>query len=156
MANFIHNIGLGRVAELYNRVDLNDPANAVLVIVVIDLNGDTDAVMKDRDTLSALLAGTANEVTNTNYARKVLADTDLAAMAPDDSNDRMDLDFADQTFSAIAAGDAWTDLLVCYDSDSTGGDDTNIVPLTNHDFVVTPDGSDITAQLDAAGFYRAS
>jgi hypothetical protein len=30
----------------------------------------------------------------------------------------------------------------------------DIVPMTQHDFAVTPDGSDITAQI--AGFFRAS
>ena len=34
MANQIFNIALGRVAELYNRVDTNDPANSVLIIVL--------------------------------------------------------------------------------------------------------------------------
>lgn len=156
MADFVFNIALGRVAELYNRVDLSDPANAVLVIAVIDANGDTDATMKDRDDLGALLGGTANEVTNTNYARIVLDDTDLTAFAPDDANDRVDLDIPDQTFSAIAAGDAWTDVLICYDPDSTGGADSAIVPLTCHDFAVTPDGSDIVVQVATAGFFRAS
>lgn len=156
MANLVFNIALGRVAELYNRVDSNDPANSALIIVVIDANGDTDATMKDRDDLAALLAGTANEVTNTNYARKTLTDADIVAFAPDDTNDRVDLDIPDQTWSAVAAGTAWTDLLVCYDPDTTGGTDSAIIPLTLHDFAVTPDGSDITAQIAAAGFYRAS
>lgn len=156
MANLVFNIALGRVAEFYNRVDTNDPTNSALIIVVIDANGDTDATMRDRDTLSALLGGTANEVTNSGYARKTLTDSDLTAFSPDDTNDRVDLDIADQTWTGVAAGDAWTDLLVCYDNDTTGGDDTNIIPLTLHDFVVTPDGSDITAQIATAGFYRAS
>jgi hypothetical protein len=156
VADFVFNIAKGRVAELYNRVQTNDGANSALIIVVIDANGDTDGTMVDRDTLSALLGGTANEVTNTNYARKVLTDSDLGAFAPDDTNDRVDLDIPDQTWSGVAAGDAWTDLIVCYDPDTTGGDDTAIVPLTLHDFAVTPDGSDITAQIAAAGFYRAS
>lgn len=156
MADFVHNIAKGRVAELYNRVDSNDPTNSALIIVIIDANGDTDATMKDRDDLSALLGGTANEVTNTNYARKTLTDSDISAFAPDDTNDRVDLDIADQTWTAIAAGTAWTDFLVCYDSDTTGGTDSNIVPMTNHDFAVTPDGSDITAQIATAGFFRAS
>lgn len=156
MADFVFNIAKGRVAELYNRVDSNDPANSALIIVIIDAAGDTDATMKDRDTLSALLGGTANEVTNGNYARKTLTDSDLTAFAPDDTNDRVDLDIADQTWSAVGAGDAWTDLIICYDNDTTGGDDTNIIPLTCHDFAVTPDGSDITAQINSAGFFRAS
>lgn len=156
MADLVFNISKGRVAELYNRVDSNDPANSALIIAAIDANGDTDATMKDRDDLSALLGGTANEVTNTNYARKTLTDADITAFAPDDTNDRVDLDIPDQTWTAIAAGTAWTDLLICYDSDTTGGTDSNIVPMTLHDFAVTPDGSDIVAQIAAAGFFRAS
>lgn len=157
MADFVFNIAKGRVVEYYNRVKSNDPTNSALVLVVIDAAGDTDATMKDRDDLAALLGGTSNEVTNTNYARKVLTDADLAALpAPDDTNDRFDIDLPDQTWSAVAAGSAWTDIIVCYDSDTTGGTDSNIIPLTCHDFAVTPDGSDIVAQIAAAGFYRAS
>lgn len=157
MGDFVFNIAKGRAAELYNRVDLNDPANAVLVLVVLATAGiETDAVLKDKDDLAAVVAGTTNEVTNTGYARKVLTDADLVAFAPDDVNDRVDLDIPDQTWTAVLAGDGFNDLLVCYDPDSTGGTDSAIVPLTHHDFVVTPDGSDITAQIAAAGFFRAS
>lgn len=156
MGDFVFNIAKGRVVEYYNRVKANDPANSALIVVVIDANGDTDATMKDRDDLSALLAGTANEVTNTNYARKTLTDADLAALAVDDTNDRFDIDIADQTWSAVAAGTAWTDVIICYDGDTTGGTDANIIPLTCHDFAVTPDGSDIVLQINAAGFFRAS
>lgn len=157
MANLVFNIALGRVAELYNRVDLNDPANSALIVVVLATSGiETDAVLRDKDDLAAVVAGTTNEVTNTNYARKTLTDADIAAFAPDDTNDRVDLDIPDQTWTAVASGDGWNDIIICYDSDTTGGTDSAIVPLTLHDFVVTPDGSDITAQIAAAGFYRAS
>lgn len=157
MANQIFNIALGRVAELYNRVDLNDPAASALVIVVLATAGiETDAVLKDADTLAAVVAGTTDEVTNTGYARKILTDADIVAFAPDDTNDRVDLDIPDQTWTAVAAGSGWNDLLVCYDSDTAAGTDANIVPLTMHDFVLTPDGSDITAQIAATGFFRAS
>lgn len=157
MADLVCNIAKGRVAELYNRVDSNDPANSVLVIAILATAGiETDAVLRDVDTLAALVAGTTNEVTNSGYARKVLTDADIVAFAPDDTNDRVDLDIPDQTWTAVAAGDGWNDFVVCYDNDSTTGTDANIVPCTIHDFVVVPDGSDITAQVAAAGFYRAS
>lgn len=157
MADFVFNVAKGRVAELYNRVDSNDPANSALVIVVLATSGlESDATLMDADTLAAVVAGTTNEVTNTNYARKVLTDADISAFAPDDTNNRVDLDIPDQTWTAVAAGDGWSKLVVCYDSDTTGGTDANIIPLTAHDFVVTPDGSDITAQIATAGFYRAS
>jgi len=157
MADQVFNIALGRVAELYNRVDTNDPANAALIIVVLATAGiETDAVLKDKATLADIVSGTTNEVTNSGYARKVLTDADIVAFAPDYTNDRVDLDISDQTWTSVAAGDGWNDFLVCYDSDTTGGTDANIVPLTQHDFVLTPDGSNITAQINAAGFYRAS
>jgi len=155
MANFVYNIAKGRAAELFKRVDDNDPTNAGLTLVAINTT-ETDATLRDLDTLALVLAnGLTAEVTNTNYARIDLSDTDVAFVV-DDANDRVDLDIADQTWSAIAAGTAWTDLLICYNPDITGDVDTNIIPLTQHDFSVTPDGSDITAQIDAAGFYRAS
>jgi len=158
MADQVFNIALGRVAELYNRVDSNDPTNSELVVVAVVAGTTNDAAFKDFDTLAASLPGSggAAEATNSGYARKSLTDSDIVAFAPDDSNDRVDLDIPDQTWTGVAAGDNWTDLIIGYDSDNTSGTDTNVVPLTLHDFAVTPDGSDITAQIAAAGFYRAS
>ena len=154
MGNFVYNQALGRVNEFLERVDANDPANSAIVVVAID-TATADATLKDLDTLDAVLTdgGTA-EVTNTNYARKVLTDADVTAGGVDDGADRYDADLPDQTWTAVAAGDSWTDLVICYDSDTTAGDDTNIIPLTQHDFAVTPNGGDITAQI--ADFFRAS
>lgn len=157
MADLVFNIAKGRVAELYNRVDLSDPTNAVLVVIAYNSTA-TDAVIKDLDTVSAIEAdANTAEATNSGYARKVLTDADLVAFAPDDTNDRVDLDIPDQTWTAVAASPgAWTDLAICYDNDSTAGTDANIIPCTWHDFIVTPNGGDITAQIAAAGFFRAS
>jgi len=154
MADLVFNQALGRMAEFFNRVDSNDPAGSVLRIFIIDANAETDANLKDADTMTAVFALLANEVTNSGYANIALTDADIA-FTVDDGNDRVDLDIPDQTFSSVAAGDAWEDLIVAWDDDGTDTD-TNTIPGTLHDFVVTPDGSDITAQIDAAGFYRAS
>ena len=94
------------------------------------------------------------EATNSGYARKVLTDADLTAFGPDDTNNRVDLDIPDQTWTAVAAGSNWTDLGIAYGLN--GGADSAKVPLTWHDFVVTPSGTDIVAQIAAAGFFRAS
>lgn len=156
MADQVFNIALGRVVELYNRVDQNDPANSALIVVAINTSA-TDAVLKDLDTLAAIIAdANTAEVTNTGYARKVLTDADITAFAPDDGNDRVDIDIPDQTWTGVGAGTGWTDLIVAYDSDTAGGTDANIIPMTQHDLVVTPDGSDLTAEIAAAGFFRAS
>lgn len=157
MADFIFNIAKGRVAEFYNKVQANDPANSALVAVVLATAGlETDAVLIDKATLADVVAGTTNEVTNTGYARIVRIDTNLVAFAPDNTNDWVQLDMADLAFGAITAGDGWSKLILCYDSDTTAGTDANIIPLCAYDAVLTPDGSAITLQLNAAGFYRAS
>jgi hypothetical protein len=157
MSNFVFNIAKGRVAEFYNRVKTDDPANSALIILVLATTGlEADAVLLDKDDVAALVSGATNEVTNGGYARKVLTQADLVSLAPDDTNDRMDVDIPDQTWATVAAGDGWSKLVIAYDNDTTGGTDSNLIPLTAHDFVVVPDGSDITAQVAATGFYRAS
>lgn len=159
MANQIFNISLGRIAEFYNRVDTNDPANSALIVALLAASGiESDAVLKDKDTFADVVSGATNEATNTGYARKVLTDADLTAFAPDDTNDRVDLDIPDQTWTGLANDGTGPvgDLTTNYDNDTTAGTDANIVPMTLHDFAVTPDGSDVTAQIAAAGFYRAS
>jgi hypothetical protein len=157
MADLVFNIAKGRVAELYNRVDSNDPTNSALIVAVFNVGAATDATLRDYDTLAAI-EGDANaaEVANSGYARKTLTDADLTAFAPDDTNDRVDLDIPDQTWTSVAAGTAWTDVVIAYDNDTTSGTDSSIVPLTLHDFAVTPNGGDITMQVAAAGFFRAS
>lgn len=159
MANGVFNISKGRVVEFYNRVEASDPTNAAFIVVLLQAN-EAEATLIDRDDLAALLAVTANtEATFTNYARKTLSDVELAALpAPDDVNDRYDIDIPDQTWTAAGNGanNTLTKFLVCYDSDTTGGTDANILPCTHHDFAVTTDGSDLTAQIDAAGFFRAA
>lgn len=158
MANQVFNIAKGRIAELYNRVESNDPANSAFVLVLLQV-AEADATLIDYDTLSALLGGSNTEATFTNYARAVLTDADLAAFpAPDDTNNRRDLDLPDITFTS--AGGATNNTLVkailCYDSDTTGGTDANIVPVAHYDFSATTDGTNLVLQWHADGALRAS
>jgi hypothetical protein len=147
MADFVFNIAKGKVkyyAEL-------PAANDALIVVPIETAGiEADATLKDYDDLASLLAGTSNE--QTTMGRKTAASVTNTV---DDANDRLDTDMADITWTG-ATGNAISALVVCYDPDTTTGTDSSLVPLTKHDFVATPDGSDITAQIAAAGFYRAS
>ena len=154
MANMVLNIALGQVAGYYRRVDENDPSTAELYVIVFN-TGAADSVIRDLDTIAAIEADASTaEVTNSGYARKALTDADLTAFAADDTNDRVDLVIADQTFTAVAAGTAWTDVCIAYGLN--GGADSAKVPLTWHDFAVTPNGGDITVDVPAAGFYRAT
>lgn len=153
MANIVFNIAKGRVVEFYNRVENNDPANSALILVPIETTGlETDAVLIDADNLAAALAGTTNE--QTTMGRKTLTDADLAALpAPDDTNDRYDLSLPTVTWTG-ATGNAISKIMVCYDSDTTAGTDTNIIPLTMFDFAQTPSGADI--QMTGGVFFRAT
>ena len=152
MANFVFNVSKGRVAEFYNRVDANDPSTARLVIVPIETTGlETQANLEDSVGLAEVLDGTTNE--QTTMGRKYLTDTETAALAADMTNNRMDVDIPDITWTA-ATGNAISGLVIAYDPATSA--DSAIIPLTYHDFVVTPDGSDIVAQIAATGFYRAS
>lgn len=136
MANFSFNVAKGREVEFHARVDGNDPTNAVLVIVVLAASGlELDAVLRDYDTLAAILAASNNEVTNSGYSRKVLTDSDLTAYTVDDDDDSITLPLADQTFSTILAGDSWRKALICYDSDSTSGTDSSIIPVKAFDVI---------------------
>lgn len=157
MAAWVFNISLGRAGEFYNRVKSNDPANSALIVVPLAASGlEAQSVLQDADTLAAVVSGATNEATGTGWARKTLTDSDLASVpAPDDANDRYDFDLPDLTWTAVddAADDVGA-LVVCYDSDTTGGTDSNVVPVTFHSFSIQPDGSDVTAQI--SGWYRAS
>ena len=163
MPDFKYNIGLGRAREYHDRVANNDPTNSALVLVAIKATGveaTVDGVLQDLDDLAAVLAnGNVDEFDGTGYARIVLTDADLTASSPDDANDRVDLDFADQTWTSVSADGSITDItdiLVCYDSDTTGGTDANIIPVGQYDYVVTPNGGNITVQLAADGYWRVS
>jgi ABC-type transport system substrate-binding protein len=147
MANIVFNVALGRLATY---ADLGGGANDALIMVPLEATGlVTDATMRDYDTLAAVLAGASNEQTS-NMTRKTLASVTVGV---DDTNDRVNIDCADVTWTA-ATGNAIGAVLICYDPDTTGGDDTTIIPLTKHDVTMTPDGSDFT--LTISDFARAS
>lgn len=130
MANGSFNISLGREVEFHNRVDGNDPTNAALILVVLAATGlEVDSVLQDYDTLSALLAAANNEVTNANYARKVLTDADIAVPTVNTTLHRVTVAFPNQTYTAIGAGDTWAKAVLAYDNDSTGGTDANLIPV---------------------------
>jgi len=157
MANIVINRSKGRFAEFAERINANDPTNSVLLIALVAATGvESDAVLVDMDDFAAFVAGTTNFATNTGGTRKSLDNTGGITVTYDDTNDRVDVDCPDQTWTALAndGTGAVGDVLFGYDSDSTAGTDSNVIPISLHDFAITPDGSDVTAQI--AVFARAS
>src|SRR5262245_58935337 len=145
MADFVFNIAKGAVAE-----KVRDGASNIEVMLLKTAEADT--TFKDRDTVADITANGGVKCDFTNYAAKTGI---TGTITVDDTNDRVDVDIPDQTW--LAAGGATnnniTDLLVCY-RESAG--DSGLIPLTCHDFTVTTDGSDLTAQINAVGFFRAT
>lgn len=148
MADFVFNNVKGEVKTL---CALPAAADALIVVPIETTGIEADATLKDYDDLLALLAGASNE--QTTMGRKTISAS--VTITVDDTNDRVDIDVPDQVYTA-ATGNAISALLFCYDNDTAAGTDANIRPLTKHDFVITPDGSDVTAVIATAGFFRAA
>lgn len=156
MSDFVFNIAKSRAAELYNRVRTNDPGPSVLKVVVLATIGlETDAVLKDKVTLAAVLSSTTNEPTNSGYVRKTYDQSSVSALAPDNVNDRMDIGITDPSWIDVAPGDTWAKVLVCYAPDIASADSA-IIPLVALGCSINPDGNDVTVVFNAAGFFRAS
>lgn len=144
MADFVFNIAKGAAAE-----KVRDSGSALLILLLKAAAADN--TQKDVDDVSGLLGG-ATEADFTNYARK----TGLTGtITVDDTNDRVDVDIPDQTWTSAggASNNTLTDAVVAYQESAS---DSGRVPLTQHDFPVTTDGSDLTIQINASGFFRAS
>lgn len=157
MGQIVFNRSKGRVTEFGERVNGNDPANSVFIVAMLASTGlEADSVLIDKDDFSGLVSGATDMSTNTGSTRKSIDNTGGITVTYNDTLDRTEVDIPDQTWTAVANdGTGGVGALVTgYDSDSTGGTDANILPMTKHDFAVTPDGSDITATV--ADFFRAS
>lgn len=152
MGTLVANIAKGRVAELHNRVKVGDPSASRLYAIPISRAAVTDASLADADDFAAIVTLGVTERTTGGWNRKTLAAADLTAIAPDDTNDRMAADFIDLVWTAVSTG-AVTDIVVCYASVSTPTN-SQLLPLTVHDFAITPDGSDVTATV--TDYYRAT
>lgn len=144
MANYMFNIGKGREVELFNRVDQNEPANSVIVLVPLKVI-DTEVNCQDFATLEAVLAGTPDEQTE-GASRKVLTDSDIAAIAVNNASNYFPATVPAVKWSAFGSGKNTLGLLICYDSDSTGGTDANILPLIHVDFAVNGDANEVELQ----------
>ena len=154
MANLVFNTALGAVKEMVANVENNSPAAAVLRLHAWVITAADDDV-NNQDDIAALQAlASSAEVTNSGYANIVMDEVDITITVDNTAND-VDLDLSDQVFTSIVAGDNWTDITISYDADGTDTD-ANTLLLTLHDFVVNPNGGNITAQFAAAGFYKAS
>lgn len=146
MADGVFNIAKGAAAQL-----MRDNPNSLVVLLL--QAAEADATLIDHANVSAMLGAAGNTEANfTNYARKTgLTETVTVDTAADD----VTADVGDQTWTG-AGGASNNTLVKLVVAVATGAGDANLVPLTHHDFPVTTDGNDLTAQFHADGFYGAS
>ncbi len=145
MADVVFNIAKGAFVEMFN----DAAANGLVLLLRL---AEVDITLNDYDDIAALLVPAGNvEAIFTSYVRKTAI---TGTVTVDDPNERVDVDIPDQTWSPAGNGtnETLAKLVVAYENAAA---DATRVPLTHHDFTPTTDGSDLTAQFNAAGFARA-
>lgn len=145
MADGMFNIGRGRLQK-----HMEDGDDLILVLLKV---AEADDTLNNYDTLAALLAGSNTEADFTNYARKTVLNASVTVTV-DDSGNVVDVDIPDQTWTSAggASNNTLVKAVICID----GASDAARIPITHHDFAVTTDGSDLTAQVASGGFYESS
>jgi hypothetical protein len=139
VANFVFNVALGMVGYYATLPAAND----ALIAIPLEATGlETDAVLRDKDTLADVVSGTTNE--QTTLGRQIL--TTVTATV-DDTNDRLAVDSADITWDDTS-GNPIGAIVICYDPDTTTGTDSTLIPLCKYDAPMTPDGTDFTASVN--------
>ena len=153
MADGVFNISKGRGWELADRVEQGDPAASRLQLKLLTV-AEADGTLEDYDTFSALLGGSNTEAGFTNYGGgKTITAADIT-MTTDDTGNTNYFTIGDQTWTAAGAGDTLVKLIVCYDPLGTDVD-TNLVPISHHDFSASTNGNDLTADFGTKVFEAA-
>ena len=150
MANGVFNIARGKIGYYLDDAMGLTAANSRLVIFVLSLV-EADDTLNNYDDWAALLAGSNSEADATNYAPIEIAAAGVTYTVDDTGNTAKVVIDADQTWTSVANDDSngdWNKLIVAWDGDNAAGTNADIVPLTYHDFTVTPNGGNITADFD--------
>jgi hypothetical protein len=138
MASFVFNIALGRERTF---AELGAASDALIAIPLETSGIESDATLRDKADVAALVSGATNE--QTTMGRVTLTNVTVTV---DNTNDRVNIDCDDLVWAG-ATGNPISAIVIAYDSDTGAGTDANIVPLSKHDFVATPDGTSITATV---------
>ncbi len=148
MAALIPNIAKGKFAHYATLPAANDA-----LIWVLFTGSETDANIRDADTLTAIIALAVNESTFTGYSRQTATGVTVTV---DDTNDRVDVDAADPSWSPTSA-EAQTRIGNFYDPDTTGGTDADLVPVFVDDMSgTTPTSGTYGYTVASGGFGRAA
>lgn len=150
MADIVLNDAKGRIAEkIADGVDLQ-----VVPLSAVDTDTNLEDAYGGGADLASVLGDAANtEQTGSTWSRKTISNASIT-LTVDDSGDLVKAIIPDQTWTGPAASNDVVALLVCEDN---GGADSGDLVLTKHDFSVTADGNDVTADFDGTdGFWQST
>lgn len=143
MASFVFNQAKGRVrtfAELPGATDS-------LILVPLEYAGlPADSVLVDLDDLAAVLAA----ATEHPMGRQTL--TGVTSQV-DDAGDFYYADADDVVWTGVTGNEIGC-LVLAYKPSSSANDST-CTPIAKYEFKTTPNGQDITAQVNVAGLFRS-
>lgn len=150
MAAKITNIAKGRFVHFATLPAAND---ALIWALLVAAGLEADNTLIDYDDLAAMLAAANDEATFGGYARQTATGV---VVTVDDTNERVDVDAADPSFTPTSA-QALGKIVLAYDPDTTTGTDSTVVPQFVDDYVLsTPTSGTTNYVVATAGFGRAS
>lgn len=144
MADFMFNVALGKFAY-YATLPLVDDS---IIVVPIGAGAVSDATLKDLGFLNGITAVVTEQTT---LGRKTASNVTSVV---NNTSDKVTVDADDVTWTSTA-GSAITDLIVCYKPTAASADSA-VIPLFCLDCVMTPDGTNFTAQVNASGLAEAT
>jgi hypothetical protein len=146
--------GLGTFAWYLNSTGGFTGTASLLLVLLQTLEAGGDNSLQSRLTLQAVLtASGTTESAFTNYAR-ISVTTGVAVST---ASHVTTLTMPNQTWANAggATNQAILKLLACY-KPSSGATDSQIIPMAEYDFVITTDGSNLTATVNASGLITAT
>lgn len=143
MSDLVFNVAKGRIVTYGS---LPAASDSIIVVPLMSAGLADDATMRAYTSLSTLLAGSSDEQTLMGRQTCTNVTTSLVDSQQNVSCD--DVTWTNATGNQIGA------LVFCYKPDAASGD-TDIIPLSKYDFIITPIGNNITAKIPLGGFLRA-
>lgn len=114
---------------------------------------ESDALMRDRDTIAALITAGNTEATFTGYSRQDASS--YISLTDDDANNAQDLDITTDPSWSPTQAQALGKIVLAYDPDGTNTN-SSMVPMFADDFsLTTPTSGTITYQVNASGVMTA-
>lgn len=156
MANYVFGTtGLGRVAAYVS--DVLAGGNDAIVWIPMATSGTAEQA-EALTTFQAVEAdANFSEQTHASWGRITQDETgDGLAVAFDATNNRVECDSNDLVWASPDTGNNTVGIIACYDPDTTGGDDSTLIPLVHLDMVVTANDQQVTFQFNTEGWYSAA